>query len=152
MDLERVSFTLTCDRKLLMGDCVLSTRSRVLYDHVAGCDMWTARCKLGYSEQEDVGLCYFANRAEITLSSSPWIVRQTDTCLAGVLVSTEGGMFPCITDCADKKRTRFCTWMQHHTTFQPTRSQFCPSWRLGLNRPWPGQSGSWTGHTPVQLP
>jgi len=72
-----------------MEDCVLSTRSRVFYNYVAGCDMWTARCKLGYSEQEDVGLCYIAYREDVTLSSSPWKVRQTDTCLAGVLASTK---------------------------------------------------------------
>jgi len=71
---------------------MLLTRSRVPYNSVADSGMWTARCKLGHPEQEDVVMCYIAYRAVVTLFILPWRVRQTDTCLAGLLTPTEGEM------------------------------------------------------------
>lgn len=85
---------MTCDRQFLAEDWALSTRSRVFYNPVVGSDMWTARCKFGYPEQEDVGMYYLAYRADVTLSKSPWTVRQTDNCLSVVLASTEVEMVP----------------------------------------------------------
>jgi hypothetical protein len=77
-----------------MEDCIFLTRSRVPYNSVAGSGMWTARCKFGHPEQEDVVMYYIAYKASVTLFSSSWRVRQTNTCLAGLLAPTEGEMAP----------------------------------------------------------